>query len=152
MGPPTPLEPAPCGRVASPTARTGLPCCKSPRVRTCCAHCPGEQSDRHVSVHQVALGGLRPFCGDSALALDLSRPAQASLTLRPARLLTRPIGGPLFPELRRSGHPRHRPGSYQDVPTPPWAGLSPAASIYLSRHTQNRVRDRRRSPVAALAA
>jgi hypothetical protein len=37
--------------------------------------------------YQVVFGGLRLVTGDSALALHLSRPAQASLTLRPARLL-----------------------------------------------------------------
>jgi len=71
-------------------AQTGLPCCKSPRVRTCCAHYPGEQDDPHRSVPQVILGGLRPSLGDSALALAVSRPARASLTLRPVRSLTRP--------------------------------------------------------------
>ena len=52
----------PIGGVATVAlaAQTGLPCCKSPRVRTCCAHYPGEQDDLHMSVHQVVLGGLRP--------------------------------------------------------------------------------------------
>ena len=43
-----------------------------------------------MSVHQVVLGGLRLISGDSALALTFSRPARASLALRPARLLARP--------------------------------------------------------------
>ena len=62
----------------------------SHRVRTCCAHYPGEQDDVHVSVYPVVLDGLRLLRGDSALAFNLSGPAQASLALRPARLLTHP--------------------------------------------------------------
>ena len=46
-----------------------------------------------MSVHLVVLVGLRPMRGDSALAFNLSRPAQASLALRPARLLTCPKAG-----------------------------------------------------------
>ncbi len=46
-----------------------------------------------MSVGPVALDGLRPMRGDSALAFNLSRPAQASLALRPAHLLTRPKAG-----------------------------------------------------------
>src|SRR5216684_2887788 len=34
--------------------------------------------------------------------------------------------------------PSHLPGSYQDVPTPPWAGFAPAALTCLSRHTHRR--------------
>src|SRR5262249_37106533 len=48
--PPTPVGPASRGNVAALAAQTGLPCCKSPRVRTCCAHYPGKQSDPHLSV------------------------------------------------------------------------------------------------------
>ena len=91
--PPTPVRPASLGSVATVATQTGLPCCKSPRVRTCCAHYPGEQGDRHLSVHQVVLSGLRPSVGDSALALGVSRPVRASLTLRPVRSLTRPATG-----------------------------------------------------------
>ena len=79
-----------------------------------------------------------PLCrsvyGDSALAFTLSGPAQASLALRPVRSLTHPVGGPVSLGLRWLGRPHHLPGSYQDVPTPPWAGLSPAALTDLSRH------------------
>ena len=84
-------RPTPCRAVArSPRQRRQASRVASPRVRTCCAHYPGEQSDLRLSVHPVALGGLRPWRGDSALASDLSRLAQASLALRPVRLLTRP--------------------------------------------------------------
>jgi hypothetical protein len=43
-----------------------------------------------MSVHLVAFDGLRLMRGDSALAFNLSGPAQASLALRPAHLLARP--------------------------------------------------------------
>ncbi len=56
----------------------------------CRAHHPGKQVDLHVSVDSVDLNGLRLLRGDSALAFTLSGPAQASLALRPAHLLTRP--------------------------------------------------------------
>ncbi len=62
----------------------------SHRVCTCRAHYPGKQVDLHVSVDSVDLNGLRLLRGDSALAFKLSGPAQASLALRPAHLLTRP--------------------------------------------------------------
>ena len=44
-------------------------------------------------------------------------------------------GGSLSPGLRWIGRPHHLPDSYQGLPTPPWAGLSPAALIHLSRRT-----------------
>src|SRR5262249_11882782 len=68
--------------------------------------------------------GLRPSRGDSALAIF---PFEACC--KPAR------GGSLSPGLRLIRPPRHLPGSYQGLPTPPWAGLSPAALIRLSRRT-----------------
>ena len=89
--PPTPASPVPRrdrSRVA-PAARQASRVA-SHRVRTCCAHYPGEQDDLHLPVYPIAPGGLRPMRGDSALAFNLSGPAQASLALRPVRSLTRP--------------------------------------------------------------
>jgi hypothetical protein len=89
--PPTPAAPVPRReryRVA-PVARQASRVA-SHRVRTCCAHYPGEPSDLPASVDPIAPSGLRPMRGDSALALNLSGPAQASLALRPIRSLTRP--------------------------------------------------------------
>src|ERR1700730_8554047 len=61
------LDPSPEGTLLGhPCSQTGLPCCKSTRVRACCAPYPGEQDDRHMSVHQVLLGGLRRWCADLA--------------------------------------------------------------------------------------
>ena len=42
--------------------------------------------------------------------------------------------------------PFHLPSSYQGVPTPPWAGFSPAASTYFSRHTTERAHSRLENP------
>ena len=124
-----PMEPLPGCLTARQASRVA-----NHRLHTCRAHYPGEQVDLHLSVPSVDLGGLRLLRGDSALAFNLSGPAQASLALRPAHLLARPKRA-LSPELRRLGHPHHRPGSYQGVPTPPWAGLAPAALTDLSRRT-----------------
>ena len=89
--PPTPAAPLPRrdGSRVAPAARQASRVA-SHRVRTCCAHYPGEPSDLHVSVYPIARDGLRPMRGDSALAFNLSGPAQASLALRPVRSLTRP--------------------------------------------------------------
>src|SRR5205823_7518002 len=51
--------------------------------------------------------------------------------------------GRLSPGLRWVSHPPHLPGSYQGVPTTPWAGLSPAALTYLSPHTLHHRYERR---------
>src|SRR5262249_22810142 len=81
----------------------------------------------------------------SALALLLSRPAQASLTLRPVRSLTRPNGGPLSPGLRWGGRPSPPPGSYQSVPTPPLGGLAPTVVVFpFSAHPSHLVSPIRR--------
>ena len=132
--PPTPVAPGPL-QDRWPVARPARQASRvaSHRVRTCCAHYPGEPIDLHPSVRPVDRSGLRPWRGDSALALDLSRLAQASLALRPVRLLTRQRG-PLSPGLRRVGRPSRRPGRYPGVPTRPGAGLAPAAWTDLSRH------------------
>src|ERR687898_76554 len=89
--PPTPAAPVPRrdGCRVAPAARQASRVA-SHRVRTCCAHYPGEPSDRPASVDPIARGGLRLLRGDSALAFNLSGPAQASLALRPVRSLTRP--------------------------------------------------------------
>lgn len=101
--PPTPASPVPrrdrC-RVA-PAARQASRVA-SHRGRTCCAHDPGEPSDLQMSVSPIARSGLRLLRGDSALAFNLSGPAQASLGLRPVRSLTRPrrISVPAAPTVR----------------------------------------------------
>src|SRR5229473_1787206 len=83
-------RPSPKGLVPGLPAARQASRVASHRVRTCYAHYPGEPSDLHVSVYPIAHDGLRPMRGDSALAFNLSGPAQASLALRPVRSLTRP--------------------------------------------------------------
>lgn len=114
------------GPLATPSASAaGLPCCQFSRAyvlrplprraeRPSCVGASG-RSRRPSSMER-----------DSALALDLSRLAQASLALRPVRVLTRQ-SGPVSPGLRWLGHPHHRPGRYPGAPTRPGAGLAPAA-------------------------
>src|ERR1019366_408030 len=86
-----------------PITRTTFP--------TCRAHYPGGSSGcacrllpRSCSLPQMA--------GGSASALSLSRPAQASLTLRPARLLNR-LKRPLSRGSSPAGYPTEPLVSYQ---------------------------------------
>ena len=87
---PTPANAAACRDVEAATlAPNGSPPITRITCPTCRAHYPGGSSGcacrllpRSCSLPQMA--------GGSASALSLSRPAQASLTLRPARSLSRP--------------------------------------------------------------
>jgi hypothetical protein len=90
----------------------------------------------------VLNGGLPQYFGGSAPALNFSRPAQHSLTLRPMRLL------PLLQGHRSGASPRpvtrpQRPDCYRGEPTTPRTGLSPAGLTRLrgaqrsQRHRQN---------------
>ena len=128
MDPSTPASPGPrrnrCRAIPAAKQASRV---SSHRLRTCCAHHTGEQGGLHTSDYPTVLDGLLLIMrGDSALAFNLSGPAQASLALRPVHFQPAQ-GGFLFPGLRRVGHPSRRPGSYEDVPTPPSAGLPPAA-------------------------
>jgi len=125
-----PMEPLP-GRPDSPT---GLPCCESPRL-----YVPRPLPRRAGRPSQVGRSSRprRP----SSIREETRRSHSTFRGL--LRLHSRcgphtrwpAHGGPLSPELRRLGHPRRLPGSYQGVPTPPCAGLAPAALIHLSRRT-----------------
>ena len=68
-------------RRVSPVARITFPACR--------AHYPGGSNGCACRLLPRPRG-LPRFTGGSASATSLSRPAQASLTLRPARLLNRP--------------------------------------------------------------
>src|SRR5262249_43792138 len=105
------------------------------RVRTCCAYYPGEQGDRPLSVH---LGRpRRPSSFERGLGAHIiAFRGLLRLHSRCGPHACEPAqGGSLSPGLRWVGRPRHLLGSYQGVPTLPWAGLSPAALTYLSRRT-----------------
>jgi hypothetical protein len=117
---------------------TDLPCCVVWRLyvlrpiplRVCpCA-----------SVLDMNTTGLRRYQGGSTPALHLSRPAQASLALRPVHLLIDHTCRPLSLELRPSSHPLGLPGSYPGIPTIPEIGLSPTVSQHLcTAHTDKGV-------------
>src|SRR3954467_543298 len=59
---------------------------------------------------------LRRLTGGSASTTSLSRPAQASLALRPARSLARPMAD-FVPRLQRAGCPTGPLGSFHVSPT-----------------------------------
>jgi hypothetical protein len=64
--------------------------------------------------------GLPRLTGGSASTTSLSRPAQASLALRPARSLARPNGGLLSRGSSPTGYPTKPLGSYHVLPTTTW--------------------------------
>ena len=71
-----------------PSPLTGLPRLPEPPFPTCRAHYPGGSSGCACRLLPSSYS-LPQLAGGSASALSLSRPAQASLTLRPAGLLNR---------------------------------------------------------------
>jgi hypothetical protein len=96
---------------AATLARDGPPPITRTTFPTCRAHYPGGSSGcacrllpRSCSLPQMA--------GGSASALSLSRPAQASLTLRPAGLLSR-LKRPLSRGSSPAGYPAEPLVSYQ---------------------------------------
>src|ERR1700730_17996691 len=87
---PTPVVAAACRDVeAAALAHDGSPPITRITLPTCRAHYPGGSSGCSCRLLPRSRG-LPQMAGGSASALSLSRPAQASLTLRPARSLSRP--------------------------------------------------------------
>src|SRR5215813_10198944 len=85
-----PPEPSPNRDVEAATlARDGSPPITRITLPTCRAHYPGGSSGCSCRLLPRSRG-LPQMAGGSASALSLSRPAQASLTLRPAGSLSRP--------------------------------------------------------------
>ena len=78
---------------------------------TCCAHYPGGSSGCICRLLPHSRG-LPQMAGGSASALTLSRPAQASHTLRPVGLLSRPRR-PLSRRFSPAGYPTKPLASYQ---------------------------------------
>src|SRR3981189_1676830 len=109
---PTPARTAAFRDVEAATlARDGSPPITRTTFLACRAHYPGGSNGcacrllpRSYSLPQMA--------GGSASALSLSRPAQALLTLRPTRSLSRPRR-PLSRGSSPSGYPAEPPVSYQ---------------------------------------
>ncbi len=86
---------------------------------TCRAQYPGGPGRVHMSVASPLPRGLPRITGGSASATSLSRPAQASLELRPVGSLNRPRR-PLSQGFDPSGYPDKPPASYQIKPTTVW--------------------------------
>ena len=93
-----------------PITRTTFP--------TCRAHYPGGSSGCACRLLPNSCS-LPQMAGGSASALSLSRPAQASLALRPAGSLNRPRR-PLSQGFDRAGYPAGPLASYQTKPTTLW--------------------------------
>jgi hypothetical protein len=72
-----------------PSHQAGLPRLPEPPFRRAVPTTPADRAGAHVDCFPASRG-LPLVAGGSASALSLSRPAQASLTLRPAGLLSRP--------------------------------------------------------------
>src|SRR5215471_3249047 len=96
---------------AATLARDGPPPITRTTLPTCRAHYPGGSSGcvRRLLPHSR---GLPQMAGGSASALSLSRPAQASLTLRPAGSLSR-LKRPLSRGSSPSGYPAKPLVSFQ---------------------------------------
>ena len=86
--PPRAVRPSLTLRVTTPRPEWASPVTR-PTFPTCHAHYPGG-SDRCMCRLPPCPRGLPRYSGGSASASSLSRPAQASLTLSPAGLLSRP--------------------------------------------------------------
>src|SRR3982075_4183933 len=96
---------------AATLARDGSPPITRTTFPTCRAHYPGGSSGCACRLLPRSRG-LPQMAGGSASALSLSRPAQASLTLRPAGLLSR-LKRPLSRGSSPSGYPAEPLVSFQ---------------------------------------
>ena len=85
----------------------------------CRAHYPGGSRQVLMSVASLSHAAFPVISGGSASATSLSRPAQASLTLRPVGLLNRPRR-PLSQGFSPAGYPAKPLASYQIKPTTIW--------------------------------
>ena len=109
---PTPAVVAACRDVEAATLTPdGSPPITRTTFPTCRAHYPGGSSGCACRLLPRSRG-LPQMAGGSASALSLSRPAQASLTLRPAGLLSR-LKRPLSRGSSPSGYPAEPLVSYQ---------------------------------------
>lgn len=97
---------------------------------TCRAHYPGGSEQVQVSVASPSNSGLPRYSGGSASATSLSRPAQASHTLRPAGLLNRPRR-PLSRGFIPTDYSPEMLVSYQILPTTFWVDPSSTGVLRL---------------------
>src|SRR5207248_8629305 len=109
---PTPAMAAACRDVEAATlAHDGSPPITRTTFPTCRAHYPGGSSGCSCRLLPRSCS-LPPLTGGSASALALSRPSQASLTLRPIGSLNRPRR-PLSRGSNPSGYPAEPLVSYR---------------------------------------
>jgi hypothetical protein len=119
-----PCRPTPVSAVEVATlARHGPPPITRFTFRTCRAHYPDGPERVRLSVATPSHTGLPRISGGSASITSLSGPAQASLALRPARLLNRPWR-PLSRGFDPAGYPAKPLVSYQVLPTTSWVDPS----------------------------
>jgi hypothetical protein len=119
-----PPAPSPCGDVEAATlVLSGYPPITRSTFPTCRAHSPDGPEQVHVSVASLLHSGLPRFSGGSASMTSLSRPAQASHTLRPAGLLNRPRR-PSSRGFDPPSYPNEPLVSYQVLPTTSWVDPS----------------------------
>ena len=119
-----PCRPTPVSAVEAATlARHGPPPITRFTFRTCRAHYPDGPERVRLSVATPSHSGLPRISGGSASITSLSGPAQASLALRPARLLNRPWR-PLSRGFDPAGYPTKPLVSYQVLPTTSWVDPS----------------------------
>ena len=94
-----------------PSHQTGLPRLPEPPFQRAVPTTPADRAGAYVDCFPASRS-LPQMAGGSASALSLSRPAQASLTLRPAGLLSR-LKRPLSRGSSPSGYPAEPLVSYQ---------------------------------------
>lgn len=106
------------------------------RVPFDCMPSPIPRQDRRDRFARYSLfdSNLPRFIGGSAPALSFSRPAQCSLTLRPAALPSR-LRDPFHRRLQRLRCLRHCFGCYRAERSSSRAGLAPTVDQCLSRRT-----------------
>ena len=119
-----PPEPPPCDDVEAATlAHDGSPPITRLTLPTCRAHYPDGPERVHLLVATPSHAGLPRNSGGSASMTSLSRPAQASHTLRPAGLLNRPRR-PLSRGFDQADYSTKPLVSYQALPTTAWVDPS----------------------------
>jgi hypothetical protein len=119
-----PPAPSPCGDAEAATlVPSGPPPITRFTLPTCRAQYPDGPERVRISVTSPSHAGLPRFSGGSASITSLSGPAQASLALRPARLLNRPWR-PLSRGFSPAGYPTKPLVSYQVLPTTSWVDPS----------------------------
>ena len=118
-----------------PSHQTGLPRLPEPPFRRAEPTTPADRAGAHVDCFRSH--GLPQMAGGSASALSLSRPAQASLTLRPAGSLSCPRQ-PLSRGSSPCGCPHEPLVSYRINRQLPGCNLPPLVIRAFGAHCQQR--------------